>query len=66
MSDLEQDKFFAEGLDPLEVLRMLEASKKTEKANLHGANVAVSDVAMGAARVEACPKVRSDLPMTMP
>ena len=81
MSDSEQDKFFAEGLDPLEVSRVLEASKKNEKghlqgakgvgvnvsmAKLHGANVAASDVAMGAGRVEACPNGRPDPPMTMP
>jgi hypothetical protein len=35
-------------------------------ANLHGANVAAVDVTKGAGRVEACPKGRSDPPMTMP
>ena len=39
---------------------------EVDSANLHGANVAVVDVSMGAGRVGACTNVRSDPPMTLP
>ncbi len=64
MSAEEEDAFISEAQDAQDLLT--ERVDKIIKANLHGPNVAVVDVSMGAARVEACSNGRSDPPMAMP
>ena len=64
MSAEEEDAFISEAQDAQDLLT--ERVDKIINANLQVANVAVVDVSMGEARVEACKNLRPDPPMTMP